>query len=44
MKKNKKKLAKVFEGKEKVVPLHSQNTGNGAEGKEREFLRSSLNE
>ena len=37
MKKNKKKLAKVFEGKEKVVPLHSQNTGNGAEGKERGF-------
>ena len=44
MKKNKKKLAKVFEGKEKVVPLHSQNTGNGADEKEGEFLRSSLNE
>ena len=39
-----KKLSKVFDGKEKVVPLHSQNTGNGAEEKEREFLRSSLNE
>ena len=40
----KKKLLKVFVGKEKVVPLHSQNTGNGAEENEREFLRSSLNE
>ena len=39
MKKNKKKLIKVFEGKEKVVPLHSQNTGNGAEGKERVFAK-----
>ena len=29
----KKKLSKVFDGKEKVVPLHSQNTGNGADEK-----------
>ena len=39
MKKIKKKLIKVFDGKEKVVPLHSQNTGNGAEGKERVFAK-----
>ena len=28
----------MFEWKEKVVPLHSQNTGNGAEEKEGEFF------
>ena len=37
MKKMKKKFAKVFDGKEKVVPLHSQNTGNGAVGKREMF-------
>ena len=30
----KKKFVKVFDGKEKVVPLHSQNNGNDGEDKE----------
>ena len=30
-KKSEKKFEKELEGKEKVVPLHSQNKGNGAE-------------
>ena len=34
MKKKEKKFEKVLEGKEKVVPLHSQNNGNGAEENE----------
>ena len=34
-----KKLSKVFDGKEKVVPLHSQNTGNGAERKREGFAK-----
>ena len=34
MKKNEKKFEKVLEGKEKVVPLHSQNNGNDGEDDE----------
>ena len=34
MKKKEKKFEKVLDGKEKVVPLHSQNNGNGGEDDE----------